>query len=158
MLRLSKLTDYALLMTDYLAKRLDSLSSMSDISKQTHVPRATVRKILNRLLDAGVVRSVRGIRGGYQLADAPDRISIARIIDAMEGPLAMTECNQPGSLCSMECHCQLRGNWIQINRWVNNLLSSMTLADLTRPITFEAFKNKVGNADGKSVSFYRDAG
>lgn len=145
-------------MTDYLAKRRDSLSSMSDISKQTHVPRATVRKILNRLLDAGVVRSVRGIRGGYQLADAPDRISIARVIDAMEGPLAMTECNQPGSLCSMECHCQLRGNWIQINRWVNNLLSSMTLADLTRPLTFEAFKDKVGTANGKSVGFHRDAG
>lgn len=158
MLRLSKLTDYALLMTDYLAKRRDSLSSMSDISKQTRVPRATVRKILNRLLDAGIVRSVRGIHGGYQLADTPDRISIARVIDAMEGPLAMTECNQPGSLCSMECHCQLRGNWIQINRWVNNLLSSMTLADLTRPITFEAFKNKVDNADGKSIGIYRDAG
>lgn len=158
MLRLSKLTDYALLVTDYLAKRPDLLNSMTDISKQTHVPRATVRKILNRLLDAGIVRSVRGIHGGYQLAASSECISIAQVIDAMEGPLAMTECNQPGSLCSMECHCQLRGNWIQINQWVNNLLKSMTLADLTRPMSFDVFKTKIGNADGKSVGFFRDIG
>lgn len=158
MLRLSKLTDYALLVTDYLAKRPEMLSSMSDISKETRVPKATVRKVLNRLLDAKIVRSVRGIHGGYHLTDAPDRISIAQVIDAMEGPLAMTECNQPGSLCSMECHCQLRGNWIRINQWVSDLLNSMTLADLTRPISFEAFKNKTGITEGKSVGFYRDIG
>ncbi|HEX7026506.1 MAG TPA: SUF system Fe-S cluster assembly regulator [Gammaproteobacteria bacterium] len=158
MLRLSKLTDYALLVTDYLAKRPDTLNSMSDISKQTHVPRATVRKILNRLLDAGIVRSVRGIHGGYQLASTADSISIARVIDAMEGPLAMTECNQPGGLCSMECHCQLRGNWIQINQWVNSLLKSMTLADLARPMSFEVFKTKISAVDGKNLGFYRDIG
>lgn len=158
MLRLSKLTDYALLVTDYLAKKPGTLSSMSDISAETRVPKATVRKILNRLLDARIVRSVRGVHGGYQLADTPNHISIAQVIDAMEGPLAMTECNQSGSLCSMECHCQLRGNWIQINQWVSNLLKSMTLSDLTKPITFEAFKTKIGVTDGKSLGFYRDIG
>lgn len=158
MLRLSKLTDYALLVTDYLAKRPDRLISMSDISKETHVPPATVRKILNRLLEAGIVRSVRGINGGYQLGGSPESISIAQVIGAMEGPLAMTECNQLGSSCSMECHCQLKGNWIQINQWVSNLLKSMTLADLARPITFEIFKHKIGAADGKNIGFYRDIG
>lgn len=146
MLRLSKMTDYALLVTDYLARRPAAHSSMPDIAAGTHVPQATVRKILKRLADAGVVRSARGVRGGYRLAETAGDISVARIIDAMEGPVAMTECNQPGNPCSLECHCQLRNNWIQINHWVNSFLGSITLSDLSGPVGGESLSRKMQQA------------
>lgn len=154
MLRLSKMTDYALLITDCLARRPAEHCSMRDIVAATHVPTATVRKVLKRLVDAGVVSSARGVRGGYQLADTASHISVARIIDAMEGPVAMTECNQPESPCQMECHCQLRHNWIQINRWVNQFLGSISLSDLSTPMADDTLHRRIDRAAEQSIAFH----
>jgi FeS assembly SUF system regulator len=154
MLRLSKMTDYALLVTDYLAKHPAGHSSMRDIAAGTHVPQATVRKVLKRLGDAGVVSAARGVRGGYRLSETASDISVARIIDAMEGPVAMTECNQPDSPCRMECHCQLRQNWIQINHWVNRFLGSITLSDLSAPMADETLNRRIDRAAEHSIAFH----
>lgn len=134
MIRLNKLTDYALLVTNALAQcEQGGRCSMSAIAVQTGLSLATVRKILKKLVDAGVVRSHRGVQGGYCLADSPDRIRVVEVISALEGPVAITECNQNNGCCAIEKHCQLRDNWHQINRRLTQVLESIYLSDLSAP-------------------------
>jgi FeS assembly SUF system regulator len=135
MLRLNKLTDYALLVTNCLVQQQDDeRCSMADIAVKTGLSLATVRKILKKLVDGGVVQSYRGVQGGYRLVDSPERISVVRVISALEGPFAITECNREQGCCSIEQSCQLRDNWHQINGRLAQMLESIHLSDLAAPV------------------------
>ena len=90
MLRISRLTDYATVILARLAG--GSLASAADIAERTRIGLPTVSKLLKELQHAGLVTSVRGAHGGYQLARPAGAISAADIIDAVEGPVALTEC------------------------------------------------------------------
>jgi FeS assembly SUF system regulator len=94
-----------------------------------------VSKILKMLSRAELLVSHRGVKGGYSLARLPDEVSIAQIIDAIEGPIAMTECSAtaPG-LCELEPVCPVRSNWRKINRAVREALEKLTLAEMTHPL------------------------
>ena len=93
MLRISKLTDYATVILAALSAQPEALHSASGLAERTGVAAPTVSKLLKELQRAGIVRSVRGARGGYQLARSAQEISAAEIIDAVEGPVALTEKN-----------------------------------------------------------------
>ncbi len=132
MLRISKLTDYATVLLAELARQKvwDERVSASQLAEVTAIEPSTVAKVLKMLARAGLVRSVRGVNGGYQLVRAPGQTSVASIVSAMEGPIALTECGLEPGLCSHEAYCSLRSSWQKIGSAVEKALNELTLADL----------------------------
>jgi FeS assembly SUF system regulator len=128
-LRLSKLTDYATVILARLACDRDRQTA-ARISEQTHIGLPTVSKLLKQLHRAGLVESTRGQRGGYQLARPARQISAAAILDAMEGPLALTECAGNHSQCDLHGNCGVGGSWQRINLAIRRALEEVTLAEL----------------------------
>lgn len=133
MLRIGKLTDYAMLILSKMAKEPDCILSANDIADAVHLSGTTVSKILKMLAEANLVRSIRGAEGGYQLRKAPQKISLAEIIQAMEGYIAITECCDKISLCNIEPFCGMRKNWQKINKIFLAFLTQLTLFDLLKP-------------------------
>jgi FeS assembly SUF system regulator len=135
MIKIGKLADYALLITDYLATANDSLCTTEKISKATHLPIATVRKLLKKLVDARLVKSYRGINGGYSLSSSPNNISIADVIIAVEGPIAITECAASGERCSLSKECHLKSNWGILNKFFIDTLTNISIADMSKALS-----------------------
>jgi FeS assembly SUF system regulator len=133
MLRVSKLTDYATVVMTCLAAAGDGVVSAQSLAERARLEVPTVSKLLKQLAQAGLVASSRGINGGYRLSRAPERISIADIVTAMEGPIGMTECSAHAGLCGHEPHCGVRVNWQRINQAIAGALSNVTLADMLHP-------------------------
>ncbi len=134
MLRLSKLTDYATVILSYIAKDNNQLHAALEISEATGIALPTVSKILKLLLKAQVLSSTRGARGGYALTKEPKKISVASVIRALEGPIAITECSLAQHSCEQALGCDIRGNWGLINAAIQNALESVTVADLIMPV------------------------
>jgi FeS assembly SUF system regulator len=134
MLRIGKMADYGLLIADCLASEPEQLTTEA-IVKQTGLPDATVRKLLRLLVDAGLVSSRRGLKGGYRLNREASRISVAELIAAIEGPIGLTECSQVEDHCSLSPGCGQRANWNVINDLINRQLATITLADMCGDLT-----------------------
>lgn len=133
MLRISRLTDYGTMILVYLAGHAGQVCPANDVALGTRVALPTVQKILKLLTRAGLVVSLRGAEGGYTLSRAPAAISAADILDALEGPVAITECSQLDSRCEFESSCQVGSAWQKINRAIGRALDDITLADMIRP-------------------------
>jgi FeS assembly SUF system regulator len=120
----------------YLAGRDgDERHNVRDLAAVTGIHAPTVSKILKHLARRGIVESQRGARGGYRLASRPTEIPIASIIEALEGPIAVTECasEETSGACEYEGRCDVQANWQQINAVVNRALASVSLADMRAP-------------------------
>lgn len=130
MIKVNKLTDYAIVILNHLAKQTEQVFNASQLAQALNLPNPTVSKILKILLKNQFVISHRGAQGGYQLAKALKYISVAELIEAMEGRLAVTDCNVKGGHCAHEESCQMRSPWQKINRKVLELLSQISLADM----------------------------
>lgn len=132
MLRISKMTDYAVVLATHLAA-VEGPSAARDLAVQTQIPEPTASKLLKKLARAGVVVSQRGAKGGYSLARSPREIGIHQVIEAIEGPIAVTECSDESSdsACEYETRCGVRANWQRINLAVQTALSEITLADMS---------------------------
>jgi|SRR5690349_8987783 len=154
MIRLGKLTDYGLVLMSQIAKRsAGELHTARDLANQCQLPLPTVSKLLKVLLHHGLLASHRGTKGGYNLARDPRLISLAEIIAAMEGPLALTECSlESGSLCDLEDSCAIRDNQRVINQVVRGALESVMLADLIRPMQLTAIRDTKGNLVTTTIS------
>ncbi|MCK6370653.1 MAG: SUF system Fe-S cluster assembly regulator [Gammaproteobacteria bacterium] len=135
MLRISRLTDYGTMILVHLARRSGQVCSASDVAAGTHVALPTVQKILKYLARAELVVSVRGAEGGYTLGREPGTISAADILDALEGPVAITECSQIDSQCELESLCPVGSAWQQINKSIRLALDDIKLTDLRGPAT-----------------------
>ena len=134
MLRISKLTDYATVVMSFMARRPLESYSAAKISERLEIGQATVSKILKLLAHGNLLIAQRGVNGGYTLSRAPEQISVAEIIDAIEGnPLGLTECASLPGICSQEAGCAIRGNWQKISLAVRRALEGVTLADLVLP-------------------------
>ncbi|WNB77608.1 SUF system Fe-S cluster assembly regulator [Methylomonas koyamae] len=133
MLRLSKLTDYATVILSHMAREADRLHGTFELAEVTGIAQPTVSKILKILTKAHVVVSVRGAKGGYALAREPGRITVATVISALEGPIALTECSASHKGCNQASGCRIQGNWHLINQKIANALESVTLADMVSP-------------------------
>ena len=115
MLRVTKLTDYASVVLTVLASDPAAVLSASELAERAGLEVPTVAKLLKPLAQAGLVEGFRGANGGYKLArDAAD-ISLVEIVEAMEGPLGMTECSVHAGQCGIEDSCGVRANWRRIN-------------------------------------------
>lgn len=134
MLRLSKLTDYATVILSFMARDKEHAHTATEIAEITGIALPTVSKILKLLVKAKVLMSTRGAKGGYALARNPEKISVATVISALEGPIALTECSISHQGCEQASGCDIRGNWSLINQTIHDALESVTLADLIKPL------------------------
>ena len=132
MLRISKLTDYGTVLLAHLAARQDAVCSAADVANATGIAVPTVSKLFKSLGRSGLVTSTRGSNGGYQLARDPREISAADIIDALEGPVSITECSAIDSQCEHEGVCSVGGAWQKVNIAIRRALDDVTLSDLLR--------------------------
>ena len=135
MLRIGKLTDYALLIMSQMAKKQEMLLSTTQLAEMLHLPLPTVSKILKMLSDAHLVSSQRGAEGGYRLAKNPVEITVADIIAAMEGALSVTECCEGFGRCAIDSSCMIRENFRVINKKIQALLAQFTIIDLLKPLS-----------------------
>jgi len=137
MLRISKLTDYAMLILSQMAKAQNLIMSATLLAEVLHLSVPTVSKILKILADASLVTSIRGADGGYRLSRSATEITLADVISAMEGDVAMTECCESKSLCAIDSQCGVRENWRKINKLIHALLAGFTILDMTEPLSVD---------------------
>ena len=130
MLRISKLTDYGTVILACLAAPPERRHTAAEVAERTRLALPTVSKLLKSFHRAGLVTSVRGSHGGYQLSRPAAQISAASIIDAIEGPVAITECSGNHSACDLETSCSTGGSWQRINAAIRNSLDGISLAQL----------------------------
>lgn len=133
MLKISKLADYGSRILFLLATYPDKRYSASQVAQETHIAIPTVSKVLKLLHEAALVNSERGAMGGYQLARLPTQITVADLIAAIDGQLAITECSKGDNICEHHNTCQLRNHWQLINQVILKVLQNLTLADLCQP-------------------------
>ncbi len=147
MIRLGKLTDYGLLLMSQMARQpRTELQTARDLARECKLPLPTVSKLLKSLLQSRLLVSHRGVKGGYSLVREPHLISIAEIIAALEGPLALTECSTDiTGLCGLELSCPIKGNQRIINHVVRGALEKVMLSDLIRPMQLTAIREQSGD-------------
>jgi FeS assembly SUF system regulator len=135
MLRVTKLADYGIIILTRLARQGTTNCNTRDIAAESRLPLPVVSKILKLLARHGLLTSHRGIKGGYSLARKPEEVTLAQIIRALEGPIAVTECTDSiHGECGLEMGCPVRGNWHRINLAINQALETITLAEMIRPL------------------------
>jgi FeS assembly SUF system regulator len=130
MLRISRLTDYATVILANLASQPELVQTATALAEQTRIAAPTVSKLLKQLQKANLVVSTRGLHGGYQLARAPAEISAADILDALEGPVALTDCAAGQGHCGIEENCRVSRVWQRLNQAIRRSLTEVTLAQL----------------------------
>jgi FeS assembly SUF system regulator len=131
MFRISKLTDYGTVILACLAATPDRRLTATEVAERTRLGLPTVSKLLKSFHRAGLLTSTRGARGGYQLARPAAAISAAAIIDAIEGPVAITECSGSHSACDLELSCSTGNAWQRINGAIRRSLDEISLAQLS---------------------------
>jgi len=131
-LRISRLTDYGTVVLAHLARDNADLVSAAEVATATGIALPTVSKLLKALAKAEIVSSTRGSHGGYQLARDAQKISATDVIDALEGPVSITECSANDSQCDFEASCNVGGAWQRINFAIRRTLDEISLADLLR--------------------------
>jgi FeS assembly SUF system regulator len=133
MIRITKQTDYGIVLLTHLAVEPERQYNAPELAGEAHLPLPMVSKILKLLAREGLLASHRGVKGGYSLARRPEAISMAEIIAALEGPIALTECISVEGDCSHEALCPVRSNWRRINQAVRTALSGISLAEMAHP-------------------------
>lgn len=149
MLKLGKLTDYAIAVMAQLARHTDHATdagscasstalSAAALAQDTGVPEPTVAKVLKVLARGDLLTSMRGVSGGYRLTRAADQIKIGEIIEVMDGPIAIVTCVEPAEEgkdgCSVAHRCAVRSKWTPVNTAIRSALYSVTLADMATPV------------------------
>ncbi len=139
MIRLTRLTDYGIMLLTIIAReRNGSTRSARELAARSRLPQPTVSKLLKALAHGGLLETRRGVRGGFSLAKPAEQVTVADIIAALEGPIGITECTAHPGQCGVEPLCPVRTNWRKINRAVLEALRGISLAEMARPMTFDA--------------------
>lgn len=152
MLRISKMTDYAVVLATHLAA-VEGPHAARDLALHTQIPEPTASKVLKKLARAGVVVSQRGAKGGYALARPAAQVGVHEVIEAIEGPIAVTECSDESadSSCEYETSCEVRANWQRINLAVQRALADISLADMAVPGAAELVSLSLSSADANRL-------
>ena len=134
-MRLTHLADYAVVMMTAAARRdAHARLSAAELSTETGVPLPTAQKLKGKLAAAGLLTSVRGFGGGFTLARGITEISLADIVEAVEGPIAMTQCSgsDEASDCALDAHCRVKPHMGMVGEKVRGALNAVTLQELAR--------------------------
>jgi FeS assembly SUF system regulator len=143
-IRLSKLADYGIVMMTNMARHPNRQHSAAEIAAESHIPLPMASKILKALARAGLLASHRGAKGGYGLARGAEAITVAEVIVALEGPIALTSCIEDGpGECGIESLCPARANWQRINDAIRHALDQITMAEMAVTVP-SAFMPAIG--------------
>ena len=155
MIRLNKMTDYAVVMLSHLAVDVDRVVTATELARGSVLPLPSVSKLMKQLSRAGILTSQRGASGGYRLGRAPKDISIADIVTILEGPIALTACIEGADTsCDAIPQCSLSGHWNQVNHAIQVALDSVSLADLLNANQVQAPKKLISKI--KSQNYHTD--
>ena len=131
MIRLSRLADYGIVLTTQVARHPERHWSAPELAATTGIPLPTTSKLLKTLVRGGVLVSHRGVKGGYGLACPTRRISVASVIEAVDGPIAITSCLDPnGAECAIDMFCPARTNWHAINHAIRVALEAVSIEEM----------------------------
>ena len=134
-IRLSRLADYGIVIATHLARHADRQQTAGDVAAATAVPAAMTSKILKMLTRADLLVSHRGSHGGYSLARPAVSVSVAEVVEALDGPIAITTCTEPTpGDCSILNLCPTRANWERINRAIRDSLDEVSLDEMAHAI------------------------
>lgn len=122
--------DYAVRCVLFLSNTKDITASVRDMSRHVHVPQSFLAKILQRLVKAGIVRSIRGVKGGFRLAKSPAAINLLEILDAIQGPTGINVCAIDRRRCKLSSTCTVHPVWVSIRKDVDMRLRRETIAKL----------------------------
>ena len=137
MIKLNKITDSAVVILGVLSSRRPNKFSTSKLSIDTGLAVPTVAKVCKLLTNANLIKAGRGVNGGYFCETSPDNINVALIVEAIDGPIAITACVEDSDeLCDSQSMCLLSGNWNKANSAIQNALKSVTLSELLNPEEF----------------------
>jgi FeS assembly SUF system regulator len=132
-MRLSHLADYAVVLMTAAARRdAGARLSATELSQETGVPLPTAQKLMGLLANAGLLSSVRGAGGGFALARPVSAISLADIVEAVEGPFAMTVCSEGRRDCALDAHCRIKPHMGIVGAKVRGALGAVSLQELAR--------------------------
>jgi len=135
-MRLTHLADYAVVMMTAAARRGDGIRmSAAELAQDTGVPLPTAQKLMGQLAAAGLLTSIRGAGGGFMLARPVTGISLADIVEAVEGPIAMTMCSgsEEASDCALDAHCRVKAHMGIVSNAVRGALGAVSLEQLCAP-------------------------
>ena len=134
MLRITRLSDYAVAILGQLANSEVAVHTAKDLAARSGLPAPVVSKILKNLARSKLVASQRGVQGGYRMAREPSLVSVADVIEAVEGPVALTECgDNSDATCEFVGNCSVQANWLRINQVVRRALSNISVEDMISP-------------------------
>jgi len=134
MLRLNRMTDYAIVILGHMAQDVGRVRTSAALSEATAVPLPSVAKVLKIMAGSGLLTAHRGAKGGYSLDRPAAEVTMTEIIQALEGPIALTACvDGAEDSCEVEHSCFMRGNWNRVNSAIHAALDAVTLADMMDP-------------------------
>lgn len=137
MIRLSRMTDYGIVVMSQMSQRRETVTTAVELGQSTGLPMPTVSKLLKQLARAGLLDSHRGVNGGYMLTRSLEDITAVDIIEALDGPVALTACVEGAEdACNVESLCPMRGGWDKVNTAIRRALNDVTLAELCAPADF----------------------
>ncbi len=134
MIILSKLADYAVITATHLALGAERQMTAASLAREAKLPRATVAQVLKALAHAGIVTGARGAAGGYRLARPAAAVTIAELVEAIDGAIGVTQCTSHVPGCERSNFCPTRPHWHRINQAVGTALGAVTLADMLPPL------------------------
>jgi len=135
-IRLSRMTDYGVVVMSQMSQH-DGTMTAPELAQATGLPVPTVSKLLKQLAKSGLVESHRGVHGGYSMTREIDDINAMEIIEALDGPVALTDCiDGAEDMCNVQSLCPMRGGWDKVNTAVRRALTEVTLAELCPPRDF----------------------
>ena len=129
-MQITRETDYAMRCVLYLSGQPDKVVMVDEISREMATPKSFLAKILQKLVKAGVVKSFRGVKGGFQLNREPGDISLLDVIEAIEGVIVLNSCAVDSSVCGFSGTCGVHTVWVKLRGEVNDLMRKHTFADI----------------------------
>jgi FeS assembly SUF system regulator len=151
-IKLSRMADYGVVVMTQLAREAGVMQTAPELAAATGLPVPTVSKLLKLLANASLLESHRGTKGGYTLTRAAAEVSMADIIGAVDGPIALTECvGNDGTICEIEALCPTRTNWKRINDVLIDALRGVTLSEMAAPVDFLGAINARARVSARQV-------
>jgi len=130
MMQITRETDYAMRCVLYLTKQNSGIVMVDAIAREMATPKSFLAKILQKLTRAGIVRSFRGVKGGFQLNRKPSEITLLDVIEAVEGTVTLNACTVDSSICSFSGTCGVHKVWVKIRADVVSMLKEHNFADI----------------------------
>lgn len=138
MLRLSRETDYGLLAMMYIAARSEGAPAYRrEIASHYNIPPEFLAKVLQKLSRRGLIRSFRGTQGGYLLARTPETITLADVVEAVDGPMSLVDCQRDGCACPQEEACTVQGTLVEVQQEIRRVLGRVSLSEMRRRLKKE---------------------